>query len=73
MFADWADFDMVTAHFGYCYDLLCTQDQGKARTNSIFGSQYASDLADKFQVTLIAVGDLAAKCWAEVGLPLRKW
>jgi hypothetical protein len=28
LFADWADLDMVAAHYAYGFDLMCTEDNG---------------------------------------------
>ncbi|MGY3602759.1 MULTISPECIES: hypothetical protein [unclassified Bradyrhizobium] len=46
--ADWADFDMVAAHYAYGYDLLCSEDTGSPRSNSIFGAAYAADVTGLF-------------------------
>jgi hypothetical protein len=44
LFADWADFDMVAAHYAYGFDLMCTEDKGNPRSDSIFGAPYVADL-----------------------------
>jgi hypothetical protein len=71
--ADWADFDMVAAHYAYGYDLLCTEDQGKPRSNSIFSPAYSSDMANIFQVEVVNRMELGQRCWQRFGLPIRKW
>jgi hypothetical protein len=72
-FADWADFDMAAAHYAYDYDLLCTEDTGNPRSDSIFGAAYAADVNGKFGVRTIALMDLAALCWRRFRFPLRTW
>jgi hypothetical protein len=72
-FADWADFDMVAAHFAYGYDLLCTEDTGNPRSDSIFGATYAADVTGKFRIRTISLMDLAALCWQRFWFPIRTW
>jgi hypothetical protein len=71
--ADWADFDMVAAHYAYNYDFLCTEDTGKPRSDSIFGAAYAADVSGRFGVRTISMTNLAAVCWQRFGFPLRTW
>jgi hypothetical protein len=71
--SDWADFDMVAAHYAYGYDFLCTEDTGSPRSNSIFGAAYAADVGGKFAVATISLMDLAALCWRRFRFPLRTW
>jgi hypothetical protein len=71
--ADWADFDMVAAHYAYGYDVLCTDDTGNPRSNSIFGAAYAADVEGKFGVTIVSLLQLAGLCWRRFGFPLRTW
>src|SRR5258708_12168621 len=71
--SDWADFDMAATHYAYGYDLLCTDDKGNPRSNSIFGSTYATDVTGRFGVRTISVIDLAALCWRRFRFPLRTW
>lgn len=73
LMADWADFDIAAVHYSYGYDLLCTEDQGKLVSNSIFGAQHASDVQGVFKIKSIAVMDLAAHCWKRFWFPLRTW
>jgi hypothetical protein len=73
LMADWADFDIAAAHFSYGYDLLCTEDQGKLISNSIFGAQHAADVQGVFALQSIKVMDLAALCWRRFRFPLRRW
>jgi hypothetical protein len=63
LLADWADFDMVAGHYAYGYDLLCTEDKGNPRSDSIFGAPYAVDVSGLFGVATISLMDLAALCW----------
>jgi hypothetical protein len=72
-FADWADFDMAAAHYAYGYDLLCTEDTGKPRSDSIFGAAHAADVSGQFGVTTISLMNLAALCWRRFWFPIRKW
>ena len=71
--ADWADFDMVAAHYAYGYDFLCTEDTGHPRSDSIFGAPYAADVNGTFGVRTISLLNLAAHCWNRFGFPLRTW
>jgi hypothetical protein len=71
--ADWADFDMAAAHYAYGYDLLCTEDKGKPRSNSIFSPTYAPDMKNRFHVEVVDLMELAKRCWRQFGLPIRKW
>jgi hypothetical protein len=73
LLADWADFDIAAVHYAYGYDFLCTEDTGKLRSNSIFGSQYAGDLANIFSVKSITLHDLATLCWKRFRFPLWTW
>jgi hypothetical protein len=73
LFADWADFDMVAAHYAYGFDLMCTEDKGKPRSDSIFGAPYASDLSGQFGVKTISLMGLAAHCWQCFQFPLQTW
>ena len=73
LMADWADFDIAAVHYSYGYDLLCTEDQGKLVSNSIFGAQHASDVQGVFKVKSITVMDLAVHCWKRFWFPLRTW
>jgi len=71
--SDWADFDMAATHYAYGYNLLCTDDKGNPRSNSIFGPTYATDVAGRFGVKTISVIALAALCWRRFHFPLRTW
>ncbi len=71
--SDWADFDIAATHYAYGYDLLCTDDKGNPRSDSIFGSTYAIDVAGRFGVKIISVLVLAALCWHRFRFPLRTW
>jgi hypothetical protein len=71
--ADWADFDMVAAHYSYGYDWLCTEDTGKPRSDSIFAPTYAADVHGKFGVKMISLMNLAALCWRLFWFPIRIW
>lgn len=71
--SDWADFDMAAAHYAYGYDLLCTEDKGNPRSDSIFGASYAADVSGRFGVKTISLIDLAALCWQRFGFPFRTW
>lgn len=71
--ADWADFDTVAAHYAYGYDLLCSEDKGKPRSDSIFSPTYSSDMTGIFQVEVVNLMELALRCWQRFGLPIRKW
>jgi hypothetical protein len=73
LMADWADFDIAAAHYSYGYDLLCTEDQGKLVSNSIFGAQHSSDVQSVFNVQSITVMKLAALCWKRFKFPLWSW
>lgn len=73
LMADWADFDIAAAHYSYGYDLLCTEDQGKLVSNSIFGAQHSADFQRIFSLQAINVMDLAALCWKRFRFPLRQW
>lgn len=73
LMADWADFDIAAAHYSYGYELLCTEDQGKLVSNSIFGAQHAADVQGVFALQSINVMDLAALCWKPFWFPLRRW
>lgn len=73
LMADWADFDIAAAHYAYGYDLLCTEDQGKLVSNSIFGAQHAADVQGAFALQSITVIDLALRCWERFWFPLRSW
>ncbi|MQP68527.1 hypothetical protein GE253_24720 [Niveispirillum sp. SYP-B3756] len=73
LMADWADFDIAATHYAYGYDLLCTEDQGKLVSNSIFGGQHATDVQGVFNVQPVTVMDLAAICWKRFGFPVRRW
>jgi signal transduction histidine kinase len=71
--ADWADFDMLAAHYAYDYDLLCSEDTGSPRSDSIFGPQYGSDVTGQFGVRVVSLAELAARCWQDFRFPLRSW
>ena len=73
LLADWADFDIASVHYAYGYDFLCTEDKGKPRSDSIFGAQYAHDLANVFGLKVISLTDLAALCWTRFHFPIRTW
>lgn len=73
LMADWADFDIAAAHYSYGYELLCTEDQGKLVSNSIFGAQHAADFQGVFALQSINVMDLAARCWKRFWFPLGRW
>ena len=73
LLSDWADFDIVAAHYAYGYDQLCTEDKGSPRSDSIFGAQYAVDLKSEFSIKIISIMDLAALCWRDFGFPVRTW
>ena len=73
LFADWADFDMVAAHYAYGYELMCTEDKGNPRSDSIFGITYAADVIGRFGVETISLMNLAALCWQRFRFPLRIW
>lgn len=73
LMADWADFDIAATHYSYGYDLLCTEDQGKLVSNSIFGGQHAADVQGVFAVHSITVMDLAKLCWKRFWFPLWRW
>jgi hypothetical protein len=73
LFADWADFDMVAAHYAYGFDLMCTEDKGNPRSDSIFGVPYAAELSNKFGVKTISLMGLAALCWRSFKFPLQTW
>lgn len=73
LMADWADFDIAATHYAYGYDLLCTEDQGRLSSNSIFGPQHAADVQGLFDLRAITIIDLAALCWKRFRFPLRKW
>jgi hypothetical protein len=73
LMADWADFDIAAAHYSYGYELLCTEDQGKLVSNSIFGAQHAADVQGVFALRSINVVDLARLCWKRFWFPLRRW
>jgi hypothetical protein len=73
LMADWADFDIAATHYAYGYDLLCTEDQGKLVSNSIFGGQHATDVQGLFNVQPVTVLDLATLCWKWFGFPVRRW
>jgi hypothetical protein len=64
---------IAAVHYSYGYDLLCTEDQGKLASNSIFGAQHASDVQSVFKIKSITVRDLAAHRWRRFWFPLRTW
>jgi len=73
LMADWADFDIVATHYSYGYDLLCTDDQGKLVSDSIFGARHATVVQGKFAVRPITAIDLAALCWKRFRFPFWTW
>ena len=73
LMADWADFDIVATHYSYGYDFLCTEDQGKLASNSIFGAQHAAHVQGAFAVRSITAIDLAALCWRRFRFPVWTW
>lgn len=73
LMADWADFDIAAAHYSYGYELLCTEDQGKLVSNSIFGAQHAADVQGVFALQAINVTDLATLCCKRFWFPLWRW
>jgi hypothetical protein len=71
--ADWADFDMVAAHYAYGYDFLCSEDTGSPRSDSIFGASYVTDVTGLFGVKVVSLMSLAELCWNRFWFPLRRW
>lgn len=71
--ADWADFDMVAAHYAYGYDWLCTEDTGNPRSDSIFAPAYVADVNGQFGVKTISLMGLAVLCWRLFLFPIRTW
>jgi hypothetical protein len=68
--ADWTDFDVASAHFGYGYDYLCTEDLGSQSSNSIFGPQHNTTSFGICSVTAIELAQMALK---RFWFPVLKW
>lgn len=70
LLADWTDFDVAAAHYGYGYDYLCTEDLGKQSSNSIFGSQHQTAA---FDITVVNALELMKLALKQFGLPFKTW
>lgn len=70
LLADWTDFDVASAHYGYGYDYLCTEDQGNPSSNSIFGPQHQTSA---FGIKVVTAMELARLAWKRFGMPVRIW
>ncbi len=56
--AEWADGELVSAHIGYKYDLLCTDDFANSAGSSVFEPQHRSWLSTKYGVKFITREEL---------------
>lgn len=70
LLADWTDFDVAAAHYGYGYDYLCTEDLGNQSSNSIFGPQHQTVT---FGVTVVTALELMMLALNQFGIPIKTW
>lgn len=68
--ADWTDFDVAAAHYGYGYDYLCTEDLGSQSSNSIFGPQHNTAT---FGIRTVNASALAKIAVRRFWFPVQKW
>ncbi len=59
--AEWADGELVAAHFAYRNDILCTNDHARNAGRSIFDAANRVWLADSYGVTCLTLPELTAK------------
>jgi hypothetical protein len=72
LLADWVDLDVVGVHYGYGFDILCSQDRGPSPT-SIFSPSNRTVLETMFNVQIMNVVQLTNMCLRRFGLPLTTW
>lgn len=70
--ADWADFDIVCAHYAYDFDYLCTADAGRTHASSVLGAAHSAQL-DQLGIKTLSLPQLAQLCWCRYGFPLVRW
>lgn len=73
LLSDWVDFDIVAAHHAYGYDILCTNENRRNRTGSIFAQTHDQTLAVTFNVKVMNVSELARHCWKQFRYPFLIW
>ena len=72
LISDWIDFDIVSSHYAYGYDVLCTQESGRSNS-SIFSQKYRAVLTSTFGIQIVDVCLLSKMCWNAFGYPIRSW
>ena len=71
--SDWADLDIAATHYAYGNDVLCTEDKGSPKSDSIFGPKYIGDVGSTFAVRIMSLDAFARECWSRFGLPFVTW
>jgi hypothetical protein len=70
--AEWADLDVVTSHYGYAYDILCTEDQGKL-PGTVFSTATRQSLETTFALRFMTVRQLSFHCLVRFAIPIISW
>lgn len=70
--AEWADFDVVTGHYAYGYDILCTDDKGRT-SGAIFSSTDRARLSRDFGIQFMTLEELAFDCLRRFWFPILRW
>ena len=65
--SEWADGDVVAAHYSYGNDVLCTEDKGRSAEGSIFSDDSRRWLEDTYGLSFLTVNELAEKCRRPAG------
>lgn len=60
--AEWCDAEIIAAHHGYGFDLLCTLDQANRSRNSAFNREHVAALHTKFGLVICSTDELLKRC-----------
>lgn len=57
--AEWCDAEIISAHYGYCHDVVCTLDRASGSGRSVFDETHRACLADRFGIRCASISELA--------------
>ena len=60
--SEWADGDVVAAHYSYRNDVLCTEDKGRSDEGSVFSNGSRRWLEETYGLSFVTVNGLAERC-----------
>ena len=65
--SEWADGEVVAAHYSYGNDVLCTEDKGRSGEGSIFSDGSRRWLEATYGLSFVTVNELAEHCRRPAG------